>query len=135
MLDTRAVARALADADFTPAQADAVTVAVRQAAEHAGPADRQIAAIDARLSRIDSRLDRIDARIDALTWRFAGATAAQTLAIIGAPSSRSCACSRPPDPARRGGAAQRPRRLRRTPTATDRTIRLRGGRAVGLHSA
>ena len=84
MLDTRAVARALADADFTPAQADAVTAAVRQAAEHAGPANRQIAAIDARLSRIDSRLDRIDARIDALTWRFAGATAAQTLAIIGA---------------------------------------------------
>ena len=34
MLDTHAIARALAAADFTPAQADALTDAVRQAAEH-----------------------------------------------------------------------------------------------------
>ena len=88
VLDTHAVARSLADADFTPAQADAITAAVRQAAEHTGPAEHQLAAIDARLSRLDNHLDarlsRIDARIDALTWRFAVAMAAQTLAIIGA---------------------------------------------------
>lgn len=34
MLDTHAVARSLTDADFTPAQADAITNAVRLAAEH-----------------------------------------------------------------------------------------------------
>ena len=34
MLDTHAVARSLTDAEFTPAQADAITAAVRQAAEH-----------------------------------------------------------------------------------------------------
>ena len=34
MLDTHAVARSLTDAEFTPAQADAITDAVRQAAEH-----------------------------------------------------------------------------------------------------
>ena len=33
MLDTHAVARALTNAEFTPAQADAITDAVRQAAE------------------------------------------------------------------------------------------------------
>lgn len=41
-------------------------------------------AIDHQLAAIDARLSRIDARIDALTWRFAVALAAQTLAIIGA---------------------------------------------------
>ena len=34
MLDTHAVARSLTDAAFTPAQADAITNAVRLAAEH-----------------------------------------------------------------------------------------------------
>ena len=34
MLDTHAIARALIAADFTPAQADALTDAVRQATEH-----------------------------------------------------------------------------------------------------
>ena len=36
MFDTHAIARALTAADFTPAQADALTDAVRRAAEHAG---------------------------------------------------------------------------------------------------
>lgn len=36
MLDTHAVARALTDAEFTPAQADAITNVVRLAAEHGG---------------------------------------------------------------------------------------------------
>ena len=34
MLDTHAVARSLTDADFTPAQADAITNAIRLAADH-----------------------------------------------------------------------------------------------------
>ena len=34
MFDTHAIARALTAADFTPAQADALTDAVRRAAEH-----------------------------------------------------------------------------------------------------
>ena len=62
MLDTHAVARSLADAEFTPAQADAITNAVRLAAEHgdhvtsdqftAGVAEvrTEIAALDTRIS-------------------------------------------------------------------------------------
>lgn len=34
MFDTLAIARSLTDADLTPAQADAITDAIRQAAEH-----------------------------------------------------------------------------------------------------
>lgn len=34
MFDTHAIARSLTDADLTPAQADAITDAIRQAAEH-----------------------------------------------------------------------------------------------------
>ena len=34
MFDTHAIARALADADLTPAQVNAITDAVRQAADH-----------------------------------------------------------------------------------------------------
>ena len=37
MFDTHAIARALTSADFTPTQADAITDAVRQAAEHDVP--------------------------------------------------------------------------------------------------
>ena len=62
MLDTHAVARALTRADFTPTQADAITDAVRLAAEHgdhvtsdqfkAGLAEvrTEIAGLDTRLS-------------------------------------------------------------------------------------
>ena len=62
MLDTHAVARPLTDAEFTPAQADAITNAVRLAAEQgdhvtsdqfkAGLAEvrTEIAALDTRLS-------------------------------------------------------------------------------------
>ena len=34
MFDTHAIARSLTNADLTPAQADAITDAIRQAAEH-----------------------------------------------------------------------------------------------------
>ena len=62
MLDTHAVARSLTDANLTPAQADAITNAVLQAAEHgdhvtsdqfkAGLAEvrTEIGALDTRLS-------------------------------------------------------------------------------------
>ena len=62
MLDTHAVARSLTDAQFTPAQADAITNAIRLAAEHgdhvtpdqftAGLAEvrAEIAGLDTRLS-------------------------------------------------------------------------------------
>ena len=69
MLDTHAVARSLTEAEFTPAQADAITNAVRQAAEHgdhvtsdqfaAGLAQvrTEIAALDTRLSTQIANLD------------------------------------------------------------------------------
>ena len=96
MLDTHAVARSITDADFTTDQADAITDAVRQAAEHGDHVtpdqfNTAVAAIEADQARLDGRLAaieagqaRLDDRLAALTWRFAGAMAAQTLAIIGA---------------------------------------------------
>ena len=68
MLDTHAVARSLADAEFTPAQADAITNAVRLAAEHgdhvtpdqlkAGLAEvrAEIAAVRTEIAAVDTRL-------------------------------------------------------------------------------
>ena len=80
MLDTHAVARSLTDAEFTPAQADAITNAVRLAAEHgdhvtsdqftAGLAEvrTEIAALDTRLStqiaNLDTRLSTQIANLD-----------------------------------------------------------------------
>ena len=68
MLDTHAVARSLTDAEFTPAQADAITNAVRLAAEHgdhvtpdqftAGLADlrTEIAEVRTEIAGLDTRL-------------------------------------------------------------------------------
>ena len=102
MLDTLKVARSLTDADFTPAQADAITEAVREAADrgdyvtNAGLDERlaaQTAHLDARLEaqevRLNARLDaqdaRIDARLDAqdarIEDRFAAQDARQAAAI------------------------------------------------------
>ena len=85
MLDTHAVARSLTDAEFTPAQADAITNAVRLAAEHgdhvtsdqfaAGLAEvrTEIAALDTRLStqiaemRTEVRTEIADLRTDQRT--------------------------------------------------------------------
>ena len=78
MLDTHAVARSLTAADFTPAQADAVTAAVRQAAEHGD---------HLTTDQFNAALTAFEAR---LTWRFAGAMAAQTIAIIGAVAALMC---------------------------------------------
>ena len=69
MLDTHAVARSLTAADFTPAQADALTDALRSAVEHgdqvtsdqfrAGQAElrAEIASLDTRLSTQMSRIE------------------------------------------------------------------------------
>ena len=69
MLDTHAVARSLTAADFTPAQADALTDALRSAVEHgdhvtsdqfkAGQAEvrTEIANLDTRLSAQMSRIE------------------------------------------------------------------------------
>ena len=68
MLDAHAVARSLTDAEFTPAQADAITNAVRLAAEHgdhvtpdqftAGLAEvrAEIAEVRTEIAGLDTRL-------------------------------------------------------------------------------
>ena len=56
MFDTHAVARSLTAAELTPAQADAITAAVRQAAEHGEPVSRDI--LDARLAALELRLTK-----------------------------------------------------------------------------
>ena len=81
MFDTHAVARSLTAADFTPAQADALTDALRSAVEHgdhvtsdqfkAGQAElrAEIARLDTRLSNqvanLDTRLSTQMSRIEA----------------------------------------------------------------------
>ena len=70
MLDTHAVARSLTDAQFSPAQADAITDAVRLAAEHgdhvtsdqfkAGLAEirTEIAGVRTEVANLETRLIR-----------------------------------------------------------------------------
>ncbi len=69
MLDAHAIARTLTGAGLTPRQADAITDAVRQAAEYT----------ESLAARAD--LHALEAR---LTWRFAWAILLQTFAILGA---------------------------------------------------
>ncbi len=54
MFDTHAIARSLTDAELTPAQADAITAAVRQAAEQGEPVAPDM--LDARLAALELRL-------------------------------------------------------------------------------
>ncbi len=68
MFDTHAIARSLTDANLTPEQADAITAAVRQAAEHEATGldfgtvvtktdlRAEIAGVDARLAGMELRL-------------------------------------------------------------------------------
>ena len=68
MLDTHAVARSLTDAEFTPAQADAIIDAVRLAAEHGdhvtsdqlkvglGEVRTEIAEVRTDIAALDTRL-------------------------------------------------------------------------------
>ncbi len=76
MFDTHAIARQPTGAGLTAEQADAITNAVRQAAEHGDYATRP--ELEALATKVD--LASLEAR---LTWRFAGAMLAQTLAILG----------------------------------------------------
>ncbi len=85
MLDTHAVARSLTDAEFTPAQADAITNAVRLAAEHgdqvtsdqfkAGLAEvrTEIAEVRTEIAALDTRLSTQIANLDTrLSTQIAG---------------------------------------------------------------
>ena len=56
MFDTHAIARSLTAAELTPAQADAITEAVRQAAEQADDVTPDM--LDARLAALDLRLSK-----------------------------------------------------------------------------
>ena len=68
MLDTHAIARSLTDAKLTPEQADAITAAVRAAAEHG---DRVT-------------VDKLHAGLNALEAPMYRAMLIQTGAIVGA---------------------------------------------------
>ncbi len=75
-LDTHAIARTLTDAGADPKLADAITAAVRHAADygdHVTPDQ-----FKAGLAELDARIADLEAR---LTWRFAGALLAQTAAM------------------------------------------------------
>ena len=71
MFDSLAIARQLTEAGIERTQADALADAIRQAAEHGDHVTPE---------RLDAALSGLEAR---LTWRFAGAMLAQTLATIG----------------------------------------------------
>ena len=59
MFDTHAIARSLTDAHLTPEQADAITVAIRQAAEHDGSGiDVDTLATKADVFALEARLYR-----------------------------------------------------------------------------
>ena len=82
MFDTLAIARRLADAGIEPAHADALTDAIRDAAEHHRAADLATRAdLTAQGDRIDARIaaqdDRIDARFAAQDDRVDARFAAQ----------------------------------------------------------
>lgn len=68
MFDTHAIARTLTDAELTPAQADAITAAVRQAAEHEAT-DLEVATL---VTKTDLRAEvaGVDARLAALELRL-----------------------------------------------------------------
>ncbi len=76
MFDTHTIARQLTGAGLTTEQADVITDAVRQAADHGDYATRT--ELESLATKVD--LASLEAR---LTWRFAGAILAQTLAILG----------------------------------------------------
>ena len=71
MLDTHAIARQLAGAGLSAEQADAIIDTLRQTAEHGERVTPET---------LRTELASLEARV---TWRFAGAMLAQTLAILG----------------------------------------------------
>lgn len=77
MFDTHAIARALAGADLTPAQVDAITDAVRQAAEH----DHESVDVDSLATKSD--LAALEARIYRAMLVQAGAIVGALVGIAG----------------------------------------------------
>ena len=86
MFDTHAIARSLTAADLTDAQADAITAAVREAAEHddaavdvdalATKADvaavqADVAAVQADVAAVQAGVVALEARLDERMTRFA----------------------------------------------------------------
>ena len=66
MFDTHAVARTLTEADLTPAQADAITDAVRLAAEHdAAAIDVETLATKSDIAVVKSDMTALEARLNA----------------------------------------------------------------------
>ena len=76
MFDTHAIARSLTDADLTPAQADAITAAIRQAAEHGEHVTPQTLA--AGLAELRTELARVETRL----VRWIVGTAAVAVAVM-----------------------------------------------------
>ena len=83
MFDTHAIARTLTAAGIQPEHADAITDAVRQAAEHDNAAEPLANARDLAAGLADLRTE-IATMESRLTWRFAGAMLAQTGVILAA---------------------------------------------------
>ena len=64
VFDTHEIARSLTDADLTPAQADAITVAVRRAAEH----DTAAVDVDALATKSDLRVEIAARELRLVKW-------------------------------------------------------------------
>ena len=64
VFDTHEIARSLTDADLTPAQADAITVAVRRAAEH----DTATVDVDALATKSDLRVEIAALELRLVKW-------------------------------------------------------------------
>ena len=78
MFDTHAIARSLTAADLTDAQADAITAAVREAAEHDGAAvdvdalatKADVAAVQADVAAVQADVAAVQANVVALEARL-----------------------------------------------------------------
>ena len=72
MFDTHAIARSLTAADLTEAQADAITAAVREAAEHdAAAVDVDALATKADVAAVQSDVAALEARLEERMTHFA----------------------------------------------------------------
>ena len=82
MFDTHAIARSLTAADLTDAQADAITDAVREAAEHDAAVDVDALATKADLARFATK-EELRAELAALEARLARRLVGAGVAIAG----------------------------------------------------
>ena len=79
MFDTHAIARSLTAADLTDAQADAITAAVREAAEHDAAAvdvdalatKADVAAVQSDVAAVQADVAALEARLDERMTHFA----------------------------------------------------------------